>query len=125
MTEISVLAERFRNFAGVSTATRAPLYSQLSAAAADDPEVVRLLHHAPPTQQLPVLLFAAVHFLVLRGESPALGAFYPNLSEVVPDADPAPEFRRFVLDHADELAAIIASRTTQTNEVGRCSQFVP
>ena len=125
MVALDELAQRFRDFSGVSTRTRAPLYSRLSAAAADDPDILRLLHHAPETQQIPVLLFAGVHFLLLSGQSADLAAHYPNLSADTPDADPAPLFRRFVLDHAEALSAVIATHNTQTNEVGRCAQFVP
>ncbi|MFZ4718975.1 MAG: DUF2332 domain-containing protein [Ilumatobacteraceae bacterium] len=125
MVAIDELAQRFRDFSGVSTATRAPLYSRLSAAAAEDRDILALLHHAPETQQLPVLLFAAVHFLLLHGDGPELAAFYPNLSTDVPDDDPVPAFRRFVLGHADALGPVIATHNTQTNEVGRCAQFLP
>jgi hypothetical protein len=130
MVAIDELAQRFRNFASTSTATRAPLYSRISAAVADDPEVLRLLQAAPETQQIPVLLFAGVHHLLLRGLGPQLASHYPNLSATTTNDDPANDdpataFRRFALEHADELTTLIASRTTQTNEVGRCSQFLP
>lgn len=121
---IDELAQRFRDFAGVSTATRAPLYSRLSAQAADDPALLALLHHAPETQQLPVLFFAAVHHLLLRGLGPELAAFYPNLTAEPATGDPFPVFRSVVLEHADDLAASIATRHTQTNEIGRCNQFL-
>jgi hypothetical protein len=125
MVALDELAERFRSFAGTTTRTRAPLYSRLAHAAADDADILRLLHHAPETQQIPVLLFAGVHFLLLSGEGRELAAHYSNLSGSPPDSDPAPLFREFVLDHADALSAVIASHNTQTNEVGRCTQFVP
>ncbi len=125
MVALDELAQRFRSFAGTTTSTRAPLYSQLANAAANDGDILRLLHHAPETQQIPVLLFAGVHFLLLSGEGRELAAHYPNLCATVADGDPAPLFREFVLDHADALSAVIATRNTQTNEVGRCAQFVP
>ncbi len=125
MASIEVLAGRFRSFADTSTATRAPLYSRLSAAAADDPDLLRLLHAAPETQQIPVLLFAAVHHLLLQGLGPELAAFYPNLTERPRIGDPVPLFRSFAVDHAEAVTELIATRHTQTNEVGRCAQFVP
>ena len=121
---IDELAQRFRDFSGVSTATRAPLYSHLAAATADDPDLLALLHHAPETQQLPVLFFAAVHHLLLRGQGAELAAFYPNLTAVPAEGDPFPVFRSVVLAHAHELAAVIATHHTQTNEIGRCNQFL-
>lgn len=129
MATLDELAERFRDFGRVSTRTRAPLYTRLSAAIADDRDVLRLLQHAPDTQQLPVLLFAGVHFLLLNGEGKTLAAHYPNLASTgrhaPPEGDPVQLFRAFALDHAHALTEVLATRSTQTNEVGRCSQFLP
>jgi hypothetical protein len=125
VASLDVLAERFRNFGGASTHSRAPLYSRISSAVADDTEVLSLLQHAPEQQQLPVLLFAGVHFLLLQGLGPDLAAHYPNLSPSPGSGDPTTLFRRFALEHADELTAVISARSTQTNEVGRCAQFLP
>jgi hypothetical protein len=101
------------------------LYSRLSAAIAEKPDVLALLQHAPEQQQLPVLLFAGVHYLLLEGLGPELAAHYPNLSTAPPSGEVTALFRRFALEHADELTAVISSRSTQTNEVGRCAQFLP
>jgi hypothetical protein len=125
MASIDVLAERFRNFATTSTATRAPLYSQLSASVAEDTDLLRLLQAAPEPQQIPVLLFAGVHFMLLEGHRSPLVEHYPNLSTGTPSGDASTLFRSFALDHADELTGLISTRHTQTNEVGRCAQFVP
>ncbi|MFM2077958.1 MAG: hypothetical protein RJA49_1848 [Actinomycetota bacterium] len=128
MATLAVLSERFRNFGQISTRSRAPLYSRISTAVADDPDVLQLLQTAPEPQQLPVLLFAAVHHLLLGGAGPHLAAHYPNLSTLPPTDpadDPAVAFHEFALAHTDELTALIATRHTQTNEVGRCAQFVP
>ncbi|CAB4364451.1 MAG: DUF2332 family protein [Actinobacteria bacterium] len=126
MATVQELADRFRDFGGVSTRTRAPLYTRLSAAIAEDPDVLRMLQHAPEQQQLPMLLFASVHFLLLGGAAPELAAHYPNLSAAAaPDTDPTALFRSFALDHADVLVQLLTTRSTQTNEVGRCAQFLP
>jgi len=117
------LTDRFTAFA--AEAVRAPLYQRLAAVAAERPEVMRVLHHAPPTQQLPVLLFAAVHHLLLGGAGPELAAHYPNLTDEPASGDPGALFVDFVDAHFDELATLAATRTTQTNEVGRCAQFLP
>ena len=82
--------------------TRAPLYRALSDGIADDPDLVRLLRHAPAEQQLPVLLFASTHYLLLDEPDSELAQWYPNLTadHRSPD-DPAlmPAFKRFVDDH--------------------------
>jgi hypothetical protein len=122
--ETEVLAARFRGFADTATA-RAPLYRRLSTAVADDREVGELLHAAPDEQAIPVLLFAAVHHLLLADTDRPLARFYPNLTASPADGDPYPEFRRFALEHADEIRTIVSTRHTQTNEVGRCALFLP
>ena len=124
MVALPDIQERFANFA-LSTAKRAPLYATLSSAVAADPDVARLLLAAPAQQQLPVLLFAAVHHLLLHGDGPQLAAFYANLTLTPAVGDPYPAFREVVLHHVDDIAGLVATRTTQTNEVGRCAQFVP
>lgn len=125
MTSLEELAKRFRDFAGEAT-VRAPLYSCLSAAIADDPELVELLQAAPPEQQSPVLLFAAVHYLLLDGNSHELTDYYPNLVDPPRPANQSfGPFRRFVLQHAGDVATLVATRSTQTNEVGRCALFLP
>lgn len=125
MVSLDVLSDRFRSFATTTTATRAPMYSRISAAVAEDPELLRLLQAAPEPQQIPVLLFAGVHHLLLQGRGPSLAAHYPNLSAGPGEGDPVVLFRSFALEHAEPLTALIATRHTQTNEVGRCAQFVP
>ncbi len=42
-----------------------------------------------------------------------------------PAGDVAPLFAAFCAEHRTELAALIATRTTQTNEVGRCTALFP
>ena len=124
MADLAQLERGFRLF-GQFNGKASPLYGRLSLSIADDPEVMALLHAAPERQQIPVLLFAAIHDLLLRGEGAELAAFYPNLSSAVPDGDPYPAFRRVALANADALRSTIASRNTQTNEVGRCAYFLP
>lgn len=114
----------FRDFAA-TTAARAPLYARLSTAIADDPEVAGLLLAAPPSQGIPVLLFAAVHDLVLRGQAPELAAHYPNLTDRPVAGDPWPAFRALCHDAESTLRDLLATRHTQTNEIGRCALFLP
>ena len=123
----SELARRFRESGSTST-RRAPLYGALSIGIADDPDLFRLLRHAPLQQQLPVLLFASTHFLLLDEPDGELAEWYPNLTTEhrAPD-DPAlmPAFKRFVESHDTALVELLATQKTQTNEVGRCGFFLP
>jgi hypothetical protein len=125
MTTLDELARRFQDFGGEQL-RRAPLYARLSSDIAHDPDIVALLLHAPEEQQIPVLLFAAVHYLLLDGRPHELSAFYPNLTPAARPADDAfSSFRSFVREHAEEVIALMTSRNTQTNEVGRCALFLP
>lgn len=124
------LAGHFREFA-VTTARRAPLYAALSTIAADRPELTTVLDAAPDVQRRPVLLFAAVHRLLLDEPDDPLAAWYPNLTsdpappDAAADGPLAAAFEAFVSSHRDELHRLVATRSTQTNEVGRCGFLVP
>ncbi len=124
MTDLDKLSQRFRAFATTSTA-RAPLYGRLAAGIAEDEALLRLLHAAPEPQQIPVLLFAAVHDLLLSGLGIELREHYPNLSDAPTTGDPVPLFRSFCMEHATALQELITTHHTQTNEVGRCAQLLP
>jgi hypothetical protein len=125
--ETAPLTTSFHEFAATWD-SRAPLYAAIARNVARDPNIVALLLQAPETQRLPVLLFAAVHDLLLADPSAPLARWYPNL-----DADPrppddgdfAPTFTAFVRDHEDQIIRRLATRSTQTNEVGRCGLLLP
>lgn len=107
---------------------RAPLNAALSRAIASDPGLSSALGHAPLTQQQPVLMLAAIHHLVLDEPGTALAAWYPNLTDEPRDpGDPAlaPTLHEFVTDRAPSMFSLLATRRTQTNEVGRCGLFLP
>jgi hypothetical protein len=110
--------------------TRAPLYHRLSSGIAADPALAGLLVLAPPRQRQPVLFLACVHFLLLgraAGDetAAALAAHYPDLVPEPDDGDPLPALRAFCAAHADELAELLATRATQTNEIGRAALLLP
>jgi hypothetical protein len=100
------VAERYRRFAEREARGRSPLYERFALGVAGDRELLALLKRLPVAKQQPNLLFAAV--LYLGGRQPDYRAF-----------------RRFVLEHADQILTTVAARRTQTNEVGRCALLVP
>jgi hypothetical protein len=120
----TMLSERFGSFAR-TTDGRAPLYAVLAASVAADPALLALLDPAPDEQAIPVLLFAAVHDLLLADPTHQLARYYPSLGGTADHSDAFTEFRSFALDRADEIGAIVATRNTQTNEVGRCALLLP
>ncbi len=111
---------RFREF-GAEYASL-PLYGSVSRRVAEDPETAALLVSARPGQARPVLWFAALHDLVLRRPDVPAARWYASVvgRDAVPEGDPWPDVRTTVLDHASELRRLMATRTTQTNEVNRC-----
>lgn len=128
------LTAHFATFADV-TFRRLPLYRYLAAWVARDREVVERLLLARPGQRWATLLMAAVHDRLLAGVGPdgvaddPLAGWYRSITDrphpVGAGADdPWPHFRRLALDD-DLVAANLATRATQTNEVGRCLSLLP
>ncbi|MEO6988859.1 MAG: DUF2332 domain-containing protein [Aquihabitans sp.] len=128
------LAAHFATFAEVAF-RRLPLYRYLAEGVAQDREVAERLLLARPEQRWFTLLMASVHDRLLAGVGPdgsaddPLGEWYRSITDHPRPVgtgtdDPWPHFRRLALD--DELvAANLATRSTQTNEVGRCLALLP
>src|SRR5580700_10068420 len=57
------LSQSFLSFAATQCAGYSPLYEQLALGIANDESLLDLVRSAPPAQQRPTLLFAAVHEL--------------------------------------------------------------
>lgn len=107
-------------FAADAKRTGSEMYSRLAQGVGADPELRELAARARPGQPHANLLFAAVHFLLLRGAQHGLRDFYPDLNGGrTKEGDPFPPFRDFVIAHRAELEPLIATRVTNTNEVGR------
>jgi len=104
--------------------SNAPLYEAFTRGVADDEELKSLAYTVRPGQPPANVLYAAVHYLLLRGNNHELRHFYPNLNcgNARRDLEKAFQlFRQFVAKNRDELAPILCSRVTNTNEVGRCA----
>jgi len=117
------LAQRFSDFAN-SFDKGAPLYSRIAARVANEPAVLDLMSVAPIAQRIPVLLFASAHYLLLDDRDHQLAQHYPNIARTPPIGDPAELFVRFVLERAEAMQELLATRSTQTNEIGRCNWFL-
>jgi len=112
------LSQLMLDFVGV-TDSRAPLYARMARGLAEAPEVLEILAAAPPSKQLPVTLFAAIHDLVLAEVSEPLAAWYPNLTPTPRTDDPVPSMLEFCARRRAELVELVGTRTPQTNEIGR------
>lgn len=123
----SELARRFGDSSRQSRA-RAPLNAALAGVISHRPGLWRLLGEAPTEQQLPVLLLAAIHHLVLAEPDHPLAGWYPNISEQPHAADDprlAGTLESFVAERLDDIRSIVRTRHVQTNEVGRCAVLLP
>jgi hypothetical protein len=89
---------------------------------ASDPDRAAIVLRAAPGFHTPLILLAAVHHLLLSGADGALAAYYATVSghEARPVDDKLyPTFAAFLDTHRAELEQLVATHTTQTNEVGR------
>jgi hypothetical protein len=129
------LARQFRNFGSYAGSDGAPLYRRLCEGVAGDEALLGLMAEAPPTQRRPNLLLAAVHYLLLAGVDDPLADHYPTVAQWrAPHRvgnirrggeDPFGDFAAFCRTYRDPLVALLATHSTQTNEVGRCTVLLP
>ena len=98
-----------------------PLYDRICRTVAESDPVLDLVSEAPPRGHNPVLLLAAVHYLLLDGLDHPLAAVYAGES----DRDPGPLFVDLCLEHRDALVELLATEQVNTNEVGRSAVIGP
>jgi hypothetical protein len=111
-------------FADDARRTGSELYARFSEGVRNDSELRALTANAKPGQPHANLLFAAVHFLLMRGAVHPLREFYPDLGGTNA-GDAFAAFRDFCLVHRAELEPIIERRVTNTNEAGRSAILHP
>ena len=126
---VAALQQKFAWFAANAFEDE-PLYRALSAAAARRADWAALLAAAPPTQRLPLLWLAALQDRVLArvdaGERPPLADYFASAGPArAPDAALESCLGEFIERHRDALVHAIATRSTQTNEIGRCAVLWP
>lgn len=104
----------------------APIYQQMAAGVAVDPELLAIAATAQPGQNPPSLLLGAAQFLLVDHPDHPLVRFYPALSGLPASTDdPYPALRDFVLAHRHQITEIVATRLVQTNEPARNSYLYP
>jgi len=107
------------------------VYEAIALGAVEDDAVVEWLAESAGPRANPNLLFAAVHYVLLRAATEGaaatgLAAYFGSLTpEPLPASGVYPAFRSFWERHHASLAEVLATRTTQTNEVGRCCYLLP
>lgn len=100
------IAAGYRRFAAEEARGRSPLYEALAEGVAADPDILEFLSGLPMGKRQPNLLLGAVRYLFGTASGYA-------------------EFRRRVLDNAEAVRRLMLSRSTQTNEPGRCAVLLP
>jgi hypothetical protein len=124
--DVGRVQKRLRRFARIDAAGVSPLYAHLADLAADDAEVATLLTAATVEFATPTLFFAAVQRELQAVPFHELTNYYPSLGgSYGPDEGVWPLFRAFVLERAEAIRRLIATRTTQTNEVRRAALLYP
>jgi hypothetical protein len=99
-------AENYRRFARLEAAQRSPTYERLALFVADSPLLLDFLGQLPTDKRQPNLLFAAARYV--------LGT--PADTDTLLD---------LVAQRGPELADLMRSRRTQTNEAARCAVLLP
>ncbi|MGO9877542.1 MAG: DUF2332 domain-containing protein [Acidimicrobiia bacterium] len=108
-------------FADSSCRGYSPLYDRICRFVAQDDDVLALIKQAPPAAHQPNVILGVVHYLLLGGLDHPLAAVYAGRN----DADPGPLFRDVCLSCRAEVLALMQTRRTQTNEVGRSAVLGP
>ena len=125
---VSDLAALWRYVADTSCRGYSPLYDRICRTVAEDAEVLDLVSQAPPQGHNPLLLLAAVHYLVLGGLDHPLAAVYAAGDDPEPLADgvdPGALFVDVCLQERDEILRLLATERVNTNEVGRSAVIGP
>ena len=127
---VARLQSSFARFAQHDAALDDPLYVAITAAVAQRADWAAMLAAAPATQRLPMLWLAALQDRVLAcvdaGERPPLADYFSSAGGArSPDTALPGHLGEFIDRERAALAHAIATRSTQTNEIGRSAVLWP
>lgn len=120
-TQRETLADYWRFFAETECKGYSPLYEAITTACANSEGVMGFVCSLPSHAHQPNLLLAAMHERVLQGFEPELSVLYSDNQARGVGA----LFVEAVLKSQEQLRPILASRFTQTNEIGRVAIIAP
>jgi hypothetical protein len=107
MIDTEKIKSIYRRFAETECKGYSDIYYRLARAMSEDDEVIGFIAQCPVIQ--PNLFLASVQLLTGPAVMPIGGA----------------ELRTFLKRHGREVAEVMRTRRTQTNEVGRCAVLLP
>ncbi len=121
------IAGKFLNFGLKETLGSSPLYALLAERASEEPDLTGIASAALAGQHEPLMLFAAVHYLLLTGTEHPLAEYYASCTPVPrsPDEIAFTRFLSFCRQNRNDLVGIISTRRAQTNEVNRSAILMP
>src|SRR5258708_28630591 len=99
-------AEQYKRLARIEAKDNSPLYEKLANHVPESAEALGFLGRLPRERQQPNLLFAAARLV----------AGTPTLTR---------DFDTALRENADAIVEVMLTRTTQTNEPGRCAALLP
>ena len=120
-TQRETLADYWRFFAETECKGYSPLYEAITTACANSEGVMEFVSSLPSHAHQPNLLLATMHERVLQGFEPELSVLYSD-NQV---GGVGALFVEAVLKSQERLRPILASRFTQTNEIGRVAIIAP
>jgi len=100
------IRRRYRRFAEFEARGVSSLYEELAQAVCSDGPLIQFISSLPKAKQQPNLVFAAVRHLFGTPKT-------------------AGDFAALVAKNADPIRQLILTRSTQTNEPGRCATLIP
>jgi hypothetical protein len=106
MVDTASVVARYRSFVDVEAAGSSETYVGWAEGVIADHDLLARIAALPPLKQQPHLLFAAARYS---------GAPLAEFDVVGP----------WIVEHWDAMAAVIMSRSTQTNEAARCGAILP
>jgi hypothetical protein len=102
-----------------------PLTTALGLAAADDAAILEIARHTGANQYPSVMFHTVVRYLLFKYPHEKLAAYYPSMTaRPLPTDEAFPVFREFSIRHAEEIKALISSRTLQMTAAERAAPLL-
>jgi hypothetical protein len=112
-------ADQWKYFADSVFADESPLNSSLASAVAADPALLELIQTFPAHPHQPLIVLAAVQYLVMGGAKGPVASLYEHGSRAVPITEAGPLIGDFIRSHEADVRDLLTRWFIQTNEPTR------